>query len=49
MGLSAMNTLIGLAKGADVCLHVLYYNKGKSLLALPGVTTDRAQFTNTGQ
>jgi hypothetical protein len=44
MGLSAMNTLIGLAKGADVCLYILDQCKGEPLLAPPGEAADRTQF-----
>jgi hypothetical protein len=49
MGLSAVNTLIGFAKWTDVFFYVLDYSKGQSLLTLPGVATNRAQFANPGQ
>lgn len=44
VGFSPMHPFIGFAEGADILLDVLYKIKDHSLLVMPGVEADRAEF-----
>lgn len=49
MGFLAMDAFVGLTKGADSDLYILYDGKSDAFLNEAGVTTDRAQFAYTRQ
>ena len=44
VGFSPMHPFIGFAEWADILLNVLYKIKDHSLLVMPGVEADRAEF-----
>lgn len=49
MGLHAVNPLIGPAERAERRFDILHDGIRDSLLTAPGVSTDRAQFADSGQ
>jgi hypothetical protein len=49
MGFSAMHPFIGSTEGADILFNAFHKAKGKPLLALASMATDRTELADTGK